>query len=165
MLDSIFDTDELPNAKIYETAHDVVSQYMTKHNCKIDVVAAQLGTTTGVLYRQLNPKDTQMPLSIDRLMALCKLTGDVKIIEAVAHEFDYMLVHRKISAARTSDINLLVDIASIENNDVFKAVKEAISDGEITQEERELILKEINEAQKANAQLKQMVLHAAISQQ
>jgi hypothetical protein len=35
----------------------------------------------------------------------------------------------------------------------------AMADGEITQHEREVILKEIDEAQKANAELKDLVLH------
>jgi hypothetical protein len=104
MLDKIFDTDELPNAKVYEAAHEVVSDYMTKHNCKIDLVAAELGTTTGVLYRQLNPKDTQMPLSIDRVMAICKLADDYRILEVVAGEFDMIVIPREQAEAKVSDI-------------------------------------------------------------
>lgn len=163
MIDTIFDTDELPNAKVYETAHKVVGDYMTKQNCKIDLVAAELGTTTGVLYRQLNPKDTQMPLSIDRVMAICKLTNDFRILDVVANEFDMVTVSKKQAEATTSDINLLVDMASIENNDVFRVIKKAMADDVITPEEKKEILKEIDEAQKANAELKNLVLHTAIS--
>lgn len=162
MIDTLFDTDELPNAKVYETAHNVVSDYMNKKHCKINVVAAELGTTTGVLYRQLNPKDTQMPLSIDRVMAICKLTNDFRILEVVANEFGMVTVQKKQAQAKVSDINLLVDIASMENNDVFNVVKRAIADDVITPQEREAILKEIDEAQKANAELKDLVLHTAI---
>jgi len=162
MIDTLFNTDELPNAKVYETAHRVVADYMERHRCKIDVVAAELGTTTGVLYRQLNPKDTQMPLSIDRVMAITKLTNDNRILEIVASEFDLMLIEKHQDKAKASDINLLVDIASIENNDVFRVVKLAIADNIITPEEREAILKEIEEAEKANAELKDLVLHTAI---
>lgn len=163
MIDTLFDTDELPNAKVYETAHKVVGDYMTKKNCKIDLVAAELGTTTGVLYRQLNPKDTQMPLSIDRVMAITNLTSDTRILEVVVNEFDLVTVSKHKSEAKASDINLLVDMASIENNDVFRVVKMAIADDVITPEEKAEILKEIDEAQKANAELKDLVLHTAIS--
>lgn len=162
MIDSIFDTDELPNASVYETAHTVVGDYMKKRNCKIDLVAAELGTTTGVLYRQLNPKDTQMPLSIDRVMAICKLTNDFRILEVIANEFGMVQIPKKKAEAKASDINLLVDIASMENNDVFNVVKRAIADDVITPEEKKAILKEIDEAQKANAELKDLVLHTAI---
>lgn len=164
MINSLFDTDELPNSKVYEAAHKVVANYMEKNNCKIDVVAAELGTTTGVLYRQLNPKDTQMPLSIDRIMAICKLTDDNKILDVIANEFDLVLICKHQSKAKASDINVLVDMASIENNDVFRVVKQAIADGVITPEEKAAILKEIDEAQKANAELKDRVLHTAIEE-
>lgn len=164
MINSLFDTDELPNSKVYEAAHKVVANYMEKNNCKIDVVAADLGTTTGVLYRQLNPKDTQMPLSIDRIMAICNLTSDNKILDVIANEFDLVLICKNQSKAKASDINVLVDMASIENNDVFRVVKQAIADGVITPEEKAAILKEIDEAQKANAELKDRVLHTAIEE-
>lgn len=133
-----------------------------KNRCKIDLVAAELGTTTGVLYRQLNPKDTTMPLSIDRIMAITKLTADNRILEEVAKEFDLVVIPKRCEKAKAADINLLVDMASIENNDVFRVVKMAMADDVITPEEKEAILKEIDEAQKANAELKDRVLHLAI---
>ena len=162
MLDKLFDTDEIPNYKVYEIAHQVVSDYMELKRCKIDLVATELGTTTGVLYRQLNPKDTQMPLSIDRIIAITRLTKDHRIIEEINKEFDLIAIPRVCENAKLSDINLLVDIANIENNDVFKITKMAIANGVISSEEQEAILKEIDEAQKANAQLKDMVIHIVI---
>ena len=162
MLDKLFDTDEIPNYKVYEIAHQVVSDYMELKRCKIDLVATELGTTTGVLYRQLNPKDTQMPLSIDRIIAITRLTKDHRIIEEINKEFDLIAIPRVFENAKLSDINLLVDIANIENNDVFKVTKMSIANGVISSEEQEAILKEIDEAQKANAQLKDMVLHIVI---
>ena len=164
MLNSIFDTDELPNHKVYEAAQKVVADYMEKIRCKIDVVAAELGTTTGVLYRQLNPKDTTMPLSIDRVMAITKLTGDNRILEEVAREFELIVIKRRCEKARAADLNVLVDKANIENSDVFRVVKSAIEDGKIDKEDKEKILKEIDEAQKANAELKDLVLHIALEE-
>ena len=162
MLDRLFDTDEIPNYKVYEIAHQVVSDYMELKRCKIDLVATELGTTTGVLYRQLNPKDTQMPLSIDRIIAITRLTKDHRIIEEINKEFDLIAIPRVSENANLSDINLLVDIANIENNDVFKITKISIANGVINSEEQAAILKEIDEAQKANAQLKDMVMHIVI---
>lgn len=162
MLDRLFDTDEIPNYKVYEIAHQVVSDYMELKRCKIDLVATELGTTTGVLYRQLNPKDTQMPLSIDRIIAITRLTKDHRIIEEINKEFDLIAIPRVFENAKLSNINLLVDIANIENNDVFKIIKMSMANGVISSEEQEAIVKEIDEAQKANAQLKDMVLHIVI---
>lgn len=164
MLNSIFDTDELPNHKVYEAAQKVVADYMEKIRCKIDVVAAELGTTTGVLYRQLNPKDTTMPLSIDRVMAITKLTGDNRILEEIAREFELIVIKRRCEKARAADLNVLVDKANIENSDVFRVVKSAIEDGKIDKEDKEKILKEIDEAQVANAELKDRVLHLALEE-
>ncbi|MFY4767480.1 phage regulatory CII family protein [Aliarcobacter butzleri] len=164
MLNDIFDTDELPNHKVYEAAQKVVADYMEKIRCKIDVVAAELGTTTGVLYRQLNPKDTTMPLSIDRVMAITKLTGDNRILEEVAREFELIVIKRRCEKARAADLNVLVDKANIENSDVFRVVKSAIEDGKIDKEDKEKILKEIDEAQVANAELKDRVLHLALEE-
>lgn len=164
MLNSIFDTDELPNHKVYEAAQKVVADYMEKIRCKIDVVAAELGTTTGVLYRQLNPKDTTMPLSIDRVMAITKLTGDNRILEEIVREFELIVIKRRCEKARAADLNVLVDKANIENSDVFRVVKSAIEDGKIDKEDKEKIIKEIDEAQKANAELKDLVLHIALEE-
>lgn len=164
MLNNIFDVEDMPNHKIYETCQMVIQDYMERKHCKIGLVAAELETTTGVLYRQLNPKDYQMSLSIDRIVAITKLTGDTRIIEVLANEFDQVLVCKKKAQAKTSDINLLVDVANLENADVFRAVKIAIADNIITEDERNAILKEIDEAQKANAELKDTVLHIAIKE-
>ena len=159
MLDQIFSTDEIPNYKVYEIAHKVVADYMLKRNCKIDLVASELGTTTGVLYRQLNPKDTQMPLSIDRIISITKLTDDKRIIEEINKEFDLVSVPIVKENSTISNINILVDIANIENNDVFKIIKKVLEDDKITIAEKEEVLKEIYEAEKANAILKDSVMH------
>jgi len=69
MIDKLFGREEIPNYGIYEVAHEVVYEYMKKNEIKkIDEVAAKIGTTSGVLYRRLNPEDTTMPLSIDSLL-------------------------------------------------------------------------------------------------
>lgn len=164
MLNNIFSADEMPNHKVYEAAQKVVSDYMEKHRCKIDVVAAELETTTGTLYRQLNPKDTLMPMSIDRIMAITRLAGDTRILEVIASDFDLVVIPKKHEKAKISDLNLLVDVANIENGDVFKEVKSAMADGVIDKPERERILKEIDEAQKANAALKDMVINIVIQE-
>ncbi|DAB40787.1 MAG TPA: hypothetical protein CFH81_00325 [Sulfurovum sp. UBA12169] len=162
MMNDIFESGELPTMEVYEAAHSVVFDYMEKKRCKIDVVAADLGTTKNVLYRQLNPDDTLMPLSIDRCIAITRLTGDMRILEAFAKVFDMVAVKRKTAEADIKDINLLVDRANMENSDVFRVIKNAIEDGAIDGKEREKILKEIDEAQVANAKLKDTVLHIAV---
>jgi len=164
MLDKMFEDEQLPNLKVYEMAQTVVKNFMEKEHKKINYVAEKLGTTRGYLYASLDPKQIHKPLSIDRIMDITKLTGDNRIIEVIANEFDLVAICKFKEKATTKDINLLVDMASIENNDVFRVVKLAIADDVITPEEREAILKEIEEAERANAELKDMVLHTAISE-
>jgi len=101
------------------------------------------------------------PLTVDHLLVLLDELGEDRsiIIDGLLKQYDLIAVHKKQAQAKASDINLLVDVANMENSDVFRVVKESIADGIITQEEKEKILKEIEEAQKANAQLKDIVLH------
>ncbi|WP_108062675.1 phage regulatory CII family protein [Poseidonibacter lekithochrous] len=161
MLDNIFDTNELPNFKVYEAAHKAVDEYMKKTGLSIGAVAANLNTTSGVAYRRLNPKDTQMPMSVDFAIAIAKLTGDNRIIESINNELDLVAIPKKEVKPNLGDLNLLVDIANIENNDVFRTVKLAIGDKKLTDDEIQDILKEIEEAEKANAELKDTVLKLA----
>ena len=163
MLDDIFDDEQLPNIKVYEIAQQVVKDLMEKEHKKIDYVAAKLGTTKGYLYASLDPKQTNKPLSIDRILDITKLTDDKRIIEVIANQFDMVVIPKKQATANILDINVLVDKANIENADVFREIKIAISDGIIDENEQKRILKEIDEAQNANAELKDRVLHVAIN--
>ena len=145
MLNNLFDADELPNFKIYETAQNVVNDYKEKKCIKIDVVAAELETTRNVLYRQLNPSDTSMPLSADRIIAITKLTKDNRIIEALNNEFNLVGIAKEQTKVSNTDIKDLAIIAQLECNDVFNVVIEATKDNKITKEEQKNILKEIDD--------------------
>ncbi len=164
MFDDIFNDGELPTLSVYESAHSAVHDYMEEKRCKIDAVAGELSTTTNVLYRQLNPKDTLMPLSIDRVIAITKLTNDYRILEEVARVFNRVMIPKRTASTDINSINTLVDKANMENSDVFKVVKQAMEDGAIDKVEREKILKEIDEAEMANAQLKSTVLGIALQE-
>lgn len=100
-----------------------------------------------------------MPLSIDRIIAITKLTNDKRIIEEINKEFNLITIPETSYKSTSRDLNILVDISNIENNDVFKIIKKAVEDEKITVSEKEEILKEIYEADKANAILKDGVLH------
>jgi len=162
MLDDIFGENEVPIDEVYKVAQIVVKDYMDKTHKKIDYVARELGTTPGYFRKQLDPNQPDRPLSIDRIVSISRLTNDMRILEEVAREFDMVLVPRKKEAADINEINTLVDMANIENGDVFREIKIAIADGVVDKDEQKRILKEIDEAQIANAKLKDRVLHIAI---
>ena len=127
---------------------------------------AAIMLSTALNYTTYNPASPKS-LSVDHLFMLLNELGEHRniIIDGILKEFDLVSVKRKNEHANVSDINLLVDIANMENSDVFRVVKESIADKVITQEEQEAILKEIEEAQKANAQLKDLVLHLATQEE
>lgn len=154
MLDDLFDSEEIPKEDIYRAAQKVVKNYMDKTNKKIEFVAGELGTTKGYLYSSLDPKQTNKPLSIDRIIDITKLTEDYRIIESITHEVGMLAVLSKGSKYTSEDIHHLVDMANIEGSDVFKAAKDYLSDGKISPTENEDLLKEIEEAETAFARLK-----------
>lgn len=127
-------------------------------------VACELGLNQGTLSNKLKPSMATADLTLNEFIHFLELTGDYAALDYIADKFGMVLVPKNQAQTKVSDINLLVDMASIENNDVFRTVKMAIADDVITPEEKKAILKEINEAQKANAELKDLVLHTAISE-
>lgn len=122
-------------------------------------VAHELGLHAGTLENKLKPSMPTSDLTVTEFMHFLELTGDYAALEYIAKKFDLVLIPKKDSEAKTSDINQLVDKANIENADVFRVVKMIISDNIITDEERDIILKEIDEAEKANAELRDLLLH------
>ena len=124
-------------------------------------VAHELGLHEGTLANKLKPSMDHSDMTITEFMHFLELTGDYMALEYMAGEFDMVLVPKEQEKSSINDINILVDVANIENADVFRVVKKAMSDNELTEEEKEEILKEIEEAEKANARLKNKVLHIA----
>lgn len=122
-------------------------------------VAHELGLCEGTLKNKLKPSMDISDLTLTEFIHFLELTGSYEALEYIANEFDLVLIHKKEAHSTTADINLLVDIANMENSDVFRVVKESIEDNNITADEKQKILKEIEEAQKANAELKDRVLH------
>ncbi len=123
---------------------------------------AAIMLSTALNYTTYNPASPK-PLNIDHLYVLLNELGEDRniILDGILKEFDLVAVPKEHTKASASDINLLVDMANMENADVFRVVKMAISDNELTADEKEEILKEIEEAEKANAMLKDRVLHIA----
>ena len=123
---------------------------------------AAIMLSTALNYTTYNPASPK-PLNIDHLYVLLNELGEDRniILDGLANEFEMMVIPKKQAHANASDFNTLVDTANIKNADVFCVAKMAISDDVITQQEREEILKAIHKAQKANAELKDLVLHLA----
>jgi len=123
--------------------------------------ANELGLTEGTLANKLKPAKAENDMTLSEFIHFLELTGDLSALEYIAGLFEMVLVKKSIEKANVADINLLVDISNMENADVFRVVKKSMSDGVIDEDEKASILKEIEEAQRANARLKDLVLHLA----
>lgn len=159
-LDDIFGEGSEIIEEIYTETQSVIKRYMDRKNKKIEYVAQELGTTAGYFRKQLDPNQSDRMLSIDRIIAITKLTMDKGILDLIAKQFDMMLISKNKGEGEhcgINDISKLVDISNMEDADVFRAVKVALADGKIDKEERDNILKEIDEADKAHAELREVI--------
>ncbi|BCD61728.1 hypothetical protein NrS5_24 [Nitratiruptor phage NrS-5] len=159
MIDDIFGYDELPNIKIYKTAQAVIKDYMDRERKKIEWVAEKLGTTKGYLYAQLEPNRTDKPLSVDRVMAITELTGDTRIIEAMAKEFGYTLCKPETNPQKSDDpvIAVTLQAFSLEEaqGSLAKTIKEAIADGILDEAEKSQINDIAHQLRKLAAELQE----------
>ena len=158
MMDELFGYEELPNLSIYRTAQKVVRDYMQKVSKKIEWVAEKLGTTKGYLYAQLEPARTDKPLSVDRVMEITRLTGDMRIIEEMAKEFGYVLCKPGDLEKENAD-PMIVVIKTLDlenaNGDLAKVVKEAVKDGVLDEEEKKRIKERAYQLRKLAASLEE----------
>lgn len=124
----------------------------------------QLGTYLN--YTTYNPAAPH-PLNIDHLCVLLDELGEDRhiVLDALVREYDLIIVPKKHTEIKTDDISRLVDKANIENSDVFRVTKTAIADNKITPQEREQILKEIEEAEKANGELREIIEHLKLKEE
>ena len=159
MLDDIFGQEELPNLEIYKAAQRVVKDYMDKNAKKIEWVAEKLGTTKGYLYAQLEPARTDKPLSVDRVIALTELTGDMRIIEEMAKKFGYTLCRPDTEPQEQNDPITIVMLKALGleevQGDLAHTVKDAIEDGEIDEDEKRAIKDVAHKLRKLAAELQE----------
>ncbi len=130
-----------------------------------DDAANELGLNGGTLENKLKPSMSTSDITISEFIHFMELSGDYDALEYLAKKFDLVLLPKQEAASKAIEIGTLVDTASIENNDVFRVVKMAMADNVITEEEKASILKEIDEAEKANALLRDKVLHIEATKQ
>lgn len=135
-LDEIFGGDPLPFRHVYETAQIVVRDYMAEHNCKIESVAEQLGTTANHLYNVLDPKQTHRPLSVDRAIEITALTGDYRIIDAIREASKVSDEDREHNVTEIMMATLKIQA---HTGSLSETLFDAVSDGEVDKKERERI--------------------------
>ena len=160
MLDDLFESEHIPVERIYRAAQAVVKRLMERERKKIEWVAAQLGTTKGYLYASLDPHQTHKPLSVDRIVAITELSGDMGIVEEIAKHFGYTLCRPKEIEAKPLSILSLALLGldlEVQQGNLAKALKEALEDGEVDQKEQRRIKELAYELRKLAATLEESV--------
>ena len=115
--------------------------------------ANELGLSKGTLDQKLKPS-ADNDITVSELMHFVEMSDDFSPLEYIASKYGFSLIERMKALITIDDLSHLADAAIMENNDVFRAVKVSLADGEIDEAERDRIFKEIEEAQHANAELK-----------
>ena len=124
-------------------------------------IANELGLSSGTLENKLKPSYESSDITLSEFMHFMEMSGDYTALEYIANNFDKILISKQEPTAEVNikNINLLVDMANIDNSEVFREVKVDIEDKIIDKEEKKRILEAIDKAQKSNAKLKQRVLN------
>ena len=159
MLDDLFESEHIPVERIYRAAQAVVKRLMERERKKIEWVAAQLGTTKGYLYASLDPHQTHKPLSVDRIIAITELGGDMGIVEEIAKHFGYTLCRPDVAPSKGDTIDVAVKTLEMESKhgELAGEVKEAIEDGVLDEDEKARIRDKAYELRKLAANLEEMV--------
>ena len=122
-----------------------------------DDVAAELGMSGSTLDNKLKPAKIDNDITLSEFIHILELTGDMSALEHLNSLCEYIAIPKKVSVPDTKDITILVSMAMKENNDVFNEAQKDLADGKIDAKEKASILKELEEAQKANANLRYII--------
>ena len=160
MLDELFGAEELPNEMMYRAAQGLVKRLMEREHKKIEWVAENIGTTKGYLYASLDPHQMHKPLSVDRVIALTRLSGDMSIIEEMAKIFGYALCR---ADAQSAEYRSIIDIVNSSlslqegQGELSKSIKDAIKDGVIDEKEKQEIKTKAYELRKLAIELESLI--------
>lgn len=120
--------------------------------------AIELGLNVGTLENKLKPSYHTGDITLSEFIYVLEITGNYEPLKYLNSIFDLMAVPKEIQIkCDAQKISFYADNAQIESNDVFSAAKKAIADGKVTIQEKENILREIEESERATAELKASV--------
>ncbi|WP_345993747.1 phage regulatory CII family protein [Sulfurimonas sp. HSL-1716] len=126
---------------------------------EFDDVAEELGLQPGTLENKLKPSYANGDLTLTEFVHFLELTNDMGPLEYIASNFDMLLVRNDDVTPTVKKIGQLADKAMMESSDVFRSAKEALEDGNISEDEKERLLKELRESNTANFELEQQLKH------
>lgn len=130
-----------------------------KRNCiENEAFANEIGTTSGVLSNKLKMSNQINAISIEEFIHIMEITGDYSPLKYLASMFDFVITSTEPqSPGDVSNLSELADSMQIESNESFSEIKRAIKDGQITEEEKTNMLKEVDDSIEAALQTKNAI--------
>lgn len=109
-------------------------------------------------YKSYNPKDPK-PMKLRQLAVILDEMDQedvAHILNGMGDPYGLMVVEKHMDVADHHCFHIALDEVMLESDDVFKVGKEALRDETLNRNELTAIIKEIEEAECANAKLKAM---------
>ncbi len=131
---------------VIDAAHATVHDYPGGS----ESIAPRLGMRPNILRNKVNPHCDTNHLTLSEADKLVSLTGDHRILQALARHHGYVLVPVAFDTP-ASDMAILELVTRVwrTNGDIGKAVDDALIDGHITQRELDNIQQTISNTEQA----------------
>lgn len=117
-------------------------------------VAYELGLNAGTLSNKLKPSMAHSDLTLTEFIHFLELTGSYEALQYIANEFGLTVVKKCETKPTCKEIDKLVDNLTIENSDLFRVAKEALSDNNISSDEKLHMMSELEDVITAASELK-----------
>jgi hypothetical protein len=103
----------------------------------------RLGMTGKMLANKLNPNDTNHKLTLDEAQRMQALTGDHRILHAMADELGYVAIPAPTIC--DEDVNHAMARMCSEFSDYMRKASDSMADGRVTTNERKGLERELSE--------------------
>ncbi|MCD9097065.1 phage regulatory CII family protein [Luteimonas fraxinea] len=102
-----------------------------------EALAGRMGMSAAVLRNKVNPNNTTHHLSLAEAQRLVGLTGDKRILHALAMESGDLLIEGAMDEGPSSDMAILEAMAALmsRSGELGGAIHHAFSDGALTEDE------------------------------
>jgi len=147
--------NKLPKiAELYRLITRTISLDKKKSGLNFEDFANEIGLCSGTLRNKLKPSDTIHDLTLMEFINILGTTGDYSSLEFIASHFNKMVIDKNVSLCGAKRLNNLADEAIVDESDVFRTIKSALTDSIIDEQEKQQILKELDKADSTNASIR-----------
>lgn len=150
------DNKEPKDSGLYKLLRASITKDNRRNHLTDEDFANEIGISGGTLQNKLKPSQ-DMDLKLMEFIHILKITGDLNPLVYINNIFDLTAIPKVNGESTIKDINILVDNAQMNQNDVFYVAKKALEDGIIDAKERKDMILEIEKQQGATAKLLQQL--------